>query len=690
VRQAAPAATVSLVLPLRANLTGLERFAREVSTPGSPMYGRFEPVSVLARRFGASPTARARVISYLRAAGATGVSIDVTGLFADATVRAAVARRLFGVRLGELRPGDEAPYVKPTGTARIPAALRSSVTGVIGLSTRPLFDAPRSQVLRRAAWPREAAQPAFAATDTTARSDQATGQGGSGYAQRTGTASGCAAATSQSGFTPNQYLAAYGYSALHSAGIEGQGERVALIEIDGFRYSDLRHFAECFGLAIPAINGYGVGLDHPLAPGAESTLDLEVLDAAAPRLRAIDVYESRPDAVDVLHSLTAPLRNASSRPDVISASLGSCESQTLETIGRAGLRTVEGALALAAATGISVLASSGDDGSSACLTPGGQPLPELAVSYPASSPWVTGVGGTNVTLNAQNQIVSQQVWNDEPVMASAGGGGQSTLFSRPWYQNGFVSGPDRGVPDVSMLADIAPGYEVYCTAPGACGGGWTQFGGTSAAAPLLAGGIALVDQQLRLQGHQDVGLASPLLYELARADPAAGVISDVTVGDNDLGPSIIGSPLGCCTAGPGYDEASGLGSVDVDALAAAAAGEIPRVADVSLELPRQRAPLEAGRIQARVGCSAQCLAGAYASIAIAGTRATITLRSPTYLMQRAGRRLISIVLDPRTRALLRRALARRRRIVATVHGAIYSAGGDLLAQTPGRRLAIAR
>ena len=89
---------------------------------------------------------------------------------------------------------------------------------------------------------------------------------------------------------------------------------MALIEIDGFRYSDLRSFASCFGLSVPRINGYGVGIRHPLAPGAETTLDTEVLTAAAPGLKGIDVYDSLPRASDVLLSLTAPLQNAGPRP----------------------------------------------------------------------------------------------------------------------------------------------------------------------------------------------------------------------------------------------------------------------------------------------------------------------------------------------------------------------------------------
>src|SRR6201996_823386 len=418
--------TIALALPLKADDAGLERFATAVSTPGSREYGQYASVAALARRVGASPATRARVTRYLRGAGATSVRIDVTGLFADATMKIAQAQRLFGTSLSTYRTARATRFVAPSAPTRIPAALHSAVTGVVGLDTQPLFGTPQAMLPSGARWPRTARGPA-----TEHAADE------SGYSERTGAATGCPAATSQSGFTPNQYLTAYGYAPLQSAGLRGQGERVALIEIDGFKYSDLRRFASCFGLSIPAINGYGVGLKRPLAPGGESTLDLEVLDAAAPALKAVDVYESRPSAVDVLRSLTAPLSAAATKPDVISASLGSCEPATLETIGTSGLRTVESSLALAAASGISVLASSGDDGSSACLDSSGEPLPNLAVSYPASSPWVTGVGGTNVSLNAANQIISQEVWNDAPLVVAAGGGGTSGLVHPPSYPTGL-------------------------------------------------------------------------------------------------------------------------------------------------------------------------------------------------------------------------------------------------------------
>jgi subtilase family serine protease len=676
--------TVSLILPLRANIAGLERFATAVSTPSSPLYGQYESIPALARRFGAPAAERSRVLGYLRRAGATGVGVDVTGLFADATLRISRAQRLFGTSLADFRTARAGRFMAPATPTRLPAGLGSSVTGVVGLDTQPLFGTPQTVSRSTVRWLHAAA----AAAPGTEHSDDE-----SGYPQRTGTAAGCSAATSQSGFTPNQYLTAYGYNPLQGAGLEGQGERVALIEIDGFKYSDLRHFADCFDLAVPAINGFGVGLKKPLAPGGESTLDLEVLDAAAPKLSSVDVFESKPSAVDVLKSLTAPLINKSTKPDVISASLGSCEPATLETIGYSGLKVVEGSLAVAAASGISVLASSGDDGSSACLDASGEPLPNLAVSYPASSPWVTGVGGTNVSLDSANQIMSQEVWNDAPLVVAAGGGGLSTLFSRPSYQNGFVVVGHRAVPDVSMLADVAPGYEIYCTATTDCITGkqvspWTQVGGTSASSPLLAGGLALVDQDLRLNGRANLGLANPLLYEIDHSPAAPSVISDVTTNDNDLGTSIIGRPFGCCTAQPGFDYASGLGSVNIAGLAQAAGTLVPKIAGVGLSVPGQRHPVASGHVLARVSCTGRCLMGAYMHLQVGRSGGLITQQSDDYPLTKAGRRTVKIAFDRKTLTKLRSALAHHERITATVYGTILDPTGIIEAQTRGQKLEI--
>jgi kumamolisin len=663
---------LTLVLPLRANVSGLERFANEVTTFGSPRYGEYQPVQTLARRFGASVADRARALRFLRRAGATHVGIDPTGLFANATMTVSLAQRLFATRLGRYEGPRATRFVAPSSGARVPASLGGTVTGVVGLDTRPIFSTPEATV----PW------------NADASSDNHI----SGYGQRSGTAAGCPPALADRGFTPNQYLAAYDYTSLQAAGITGQAERVALIEIDGFNISDVRTFASCFGLPVPAINAYGVGIRHALPPGGEASLDLELLDAAAPGLAGIDVYESQPHASDVLRSLTAPLRNPGHVPDVISASLGTCEPALKLTVGAAGRRAAEGALAMAAASGISVLASSGDAGSSSCVRRSG-PLHLVAASFPASSPYVTGVGGTNVVLSPTNQIIGQTVWNDAPFNLSAGGGALSGLFKRPSYQKGFEHENHRGVPDVSLLADVLPGFNIYCTAADCLSGSaspWIAVGGTSAASPLLAGGLALVDEVLRQHGKQNVGQPNSLLYRIARRYASAGAISDVTTNDNDLGrylPGSLGRPLGCCTAGPGYDLASGLGSVDLGRFAALAESLQPPVAGVSLSFPPQR-PVRRRRLLVKVSCLGRCIAMVTGTVAMSGS--SFGIGSEEKVFAHAGHKTLELRFTPSELSVLRAAVHHHRPVVARVVAEVLDAGGNVEARSLTRQLSITR
>src|SRR6201999_3293659 len=142
-------------------------------------------------------------------------------------------------------------------------------------------------------------------------------------------------------------------------------------------------------------------------------------------------------------------------------------------------------------------------------------LPVQSVDYPGSSPYATAVGGLNMTLGTSNQLRTQQVWNNSPNAFGAGGGGTSLLFGRPWYQSIGGAAAQRSVPDVSMLADDVPGYAIYCTPP-ACAPqptvtpGWQPVGGTSAATPLLAGGIADADQIAGTHPQPAIGLPHPL------------------------------------------------------------------------------------------------------------------------------------------------------------------------------------
>jgi len=661
---APPSQPLQLVLPLRADLTGLQRFALAVTTPGSPQYGQYEPIARLARRFGASAATRARALGYLRRVGATGVKLDATGLFADATLGTGLAERLFAAPLARFRAQDGSRFVQPAGEAatnvRIPAPLRGLVTAVVGLDTRPLAHA--------------AAQPASA------------------YYPANGTQSGCPQGAGTGGFTPNQYLTAYGYDPLQHAGVTGQGQRVALIEIDGFKASDLDTFASCFGLSVPAINSYGVGLSRLLAPGGESTLDLELLGAAAPGLKAIDVYETHADAASTLRALIAPLQSPGRKPQVVSVSLGLCEPLAYLAVGRRALSSVEDALAMGTASGVTFLDASGDSGSADCTAADGTPLDRLSVNYPASSWWVTGVGGTNVVLDRANRIAGQTVWNDAGLApGSAGGGGSSILLNRPPYQKGTVAANHRGVPDVAMLADLAPGYAIYCSSPDCVPKGvsaWQTIGGTSAATPLLAGGFALVDQLLGASGREQLGLVNPLLYEAGRSNAAASFFDDVTVGSNDVGPFIgNGRPLGCCTTTPGYDEASGLGSVNLTQFAQLAVTTAPKIVHVSLSLPRHQRPLAARAVRATVSCTGPCRLAAYADVAIGRGRA-FQVKSRPRSLGSAGRRTVAISFTGKELRRLRSARAHHQRIRAKIFGVILTGYGYVLRQTRGQTLTI--
>jgi kumamolisin len=658
---------IQLVLPLNANLTGLARFATAVTTPGSPQYRDFQSIPVLERRFGAPPGTRRRVAAYLRRAGATAVRIDSSGLFVVATMRRSLAERLFATTLKTIRSTSGQRYTAPAGAASLPRSLHGLVSGVVGLDTRPLS----------------------AAVTHGPRASQPT----SAYDAVSGAPAGCAQGRNSGGFTPNQYLTAYGLTGLHNQGLRGAGERVALIEVDGFRTSDLRTFAGCFSVGVPKLHAFGVGVNHPLAPGPEATLDLEVLTAAAPKLAGIDVYETTADAAGSLQAFVAPLENAGFKPQVISASLGLCERSIREALGQSGINTAEAEFQLAAAGGISLLAASGDSGSADCTENDGTPDDFLNVNFPASSPWVTAVGGTNLHLTAQNTIASEVVWNDTELSpGSAGGGGISELFARPSYQSGTVTASHRVLPDVSMLADIAPGYAVFCTANDCVNGApspWQSVGGTSAATPLLAGGVAVVDQLMRQHERADIGQLNPLLYRIGHSSLVGRVFNDVTQYGNDVGPYIPGNgqPLGCCTAAAGFDAASGWGSVNLSALAAAALVLQPRAANVKLSLPRHQKPVARHQILATVSCSERCALAAFAEISINhGT--PFTAQSKVVQLNSSGRRTVAVKFSAKQLGKLRGALSHHRLVQAFLYGVTVNPQHHILRETSGTLLTV--
>ena len=191
---------------------------------------------------------------------------------------------------------------------------------------------------------------------------------------------------------------------------------------------------------------------------------------------------------------------------IITDSWGLCEP----AVSPAAAAATNSALQLAAVSGITFVAASGDAGAYDC---GG--FRQLAVDDPAAQPFATGVGGTDLRLSASGSR-HEVVWND---ITGAGGGGLSRFWPRPAWQAGAgvsnrFSNGHRQVPDVSLHASAAQhGYPVYCTT-GACGhAGWMTLGGTSASAPLLAGIVADMNSYSLAHGGARLGFANPFLYD---------------------------------------------------------------------------------------------------------------------------------------------------------------------------------
>jgi kumamolisin len=271
-------------------------------------------------------------------------------------------------------------------------------------------------------------------------------------------------------------------------------------------------------------------------------LDLQVVAAAAPGLDEIQVFQSTNGEGEPASSsdrlaattLAAITQAPERRPTIISMSFGGCEASGSK-LQQASL--MEEVLLRAAATGISVFVSTGDQGVTSCrLTIKDQGLEisnahsVVSAGYPATSPWVTAVGGTNLLLDADNAIVEEIVWNSwspvelptygvEVIEIGAGTGGLSAWFAQPNWQRGIMFGEDlsfgsfekaRAVPDVSLLGDSEPGY-AYLN-----GGFWGSVGGTSAASPLMAAGVAVMNQARQATDQPRMGFMNPLIYALGR------------------------------------------------------------------------------------------------------------------------------------------------------------------------------
>ncbi len=385
-------------------------------------------------------------------------------------------------------------------------------------------------------------------------------------------------------YDPGQIQAAYGLPKLYRAGVDGAGQTIVIVDTFGSPTirRDLRVFDKTFGLRPPPSLKIiqPAGKVPPYKPtgdrigsAVETTLDVEYAHTAAPGANILLVETPAAE----VEGTTGFRPIVQAEKYVINHHLGGVISQsfgaTEQTFPSAqALLRLRGAYKDARAKGVTVLASSGDSGATDYKANASSYYLHPVTSWPDSDPLVTGVGGTQLHLNpAGRHIAPDNVWNDtynvpanEQAFGDRGpnplasGGGKSVIFARPRYQDGVKSvvGRARGVPDISMSAACNGAVNVYLSFRG-IPPGWLQLCGTSEASPLFAGIVSLADQ---VAGHP-LGLINPALYQLS-AEHAPGIV-DVTSGNNTVSLTQNGKlhTVKGFTARPGYDLASGVGTV---------------------------------------------------------------------------------------------------------------------------------
>lgn len=428
---------------------------------------------------------------------------------------------------------------------------------------------------------------------------------------------------------PADFAVQYDLNPLYNAGITGSGVTIGIIGAADVDPGAIANYRSFFGLPTGTLNVVIDGSDPTPGSGnwatGESYLDVEVAGAVAPGA-TINLYTAADTSVQSGLLLAAQRAVEDDQATILSTSYGTCEQQ----LGVAGNQFWAALWEQAAAQGQTSFVSAGDSGSAGCddfdLPQAAQS--GLAVNGFSSTPWNVSVGGTDFFYSTYNedsnaqiiqlatfwnlttsnfpqesllQPVPEQTWNDPlglnlydsgvynpgefGASIVAGSGGASKVYGKPRWQSGPAVPVDdsRDQPDVSLFAASGANDSYYpiCVGPVSCvptpPSGYYQLdavGGTSASTPAMAGIMALINQEFGAQGQ-----ANYILYPLATQHPS--VFHDITMSGNDV-PCITGTPdcsastrndntnglltLGHYYANAGYDEATGLGSVDANLL----------------------------------------------------------------------------------------------------------------------------
>ena len=395
----------------------------------------------------------------------------------------------------------------------------------------------------------------------------------------------CQQALQISCYNPAQIQQAYNLPSLYAKGVNGKGATIVIVDPYGSPTisKDLSTFDSQESLPappslriiqpagkVPAFNSHNSDM---VGWATETTLDVEWAHVIAPGAKILLV--ETPGAKE--NGGVSMAQIVTAEKYVIGHHLGGVISQsfvaTEQAVGSSTIESLRGAYTEADSDHVTVVTGSGDSGAAGYESNQSTYYTYPVTMWPASDPLVTAVGGTRLNLNGSgNRGSADTVWNDtysratnELVNGDAGpsplasGGGMSVVFGRPSYQNGIagIVGDHRGVPDISMSAACSGAVNVYASFGGQQAG-WYALCGTSEAAPLFAGIVALADQ---VAGHP-LGLINPALYQMA-AEHLHGLVR-VTSGNNTVTFRQSGSSqtVHGYSAEPHYNLATGLGTIN--------------------------------------------------------------------------------------------------------------------------------
>jgi subtilase family serine protease len=547
----------------------LQELLTAQQNPASPFYHRWLTPDTFAARFGMADEDIAATETWLQSRG---FHVESTGRGHDRITfsgNAGQVQAAFGAELHYYQSEGEIHFA-PQSDLTLPTELASMTAAVLHLSSFR----PKSNIKVQTR-----PQPDFTALSTQAH-----------Y------------------LGPEDVATMYDLKPLYTAAFAGEGQSLAVVGQSFVSLGSSSDVGLFHGNLAPGATGTitsvlvpGSGVEA-ISPGdeLESEIDLEYSSGIATEANIFLVYVGDSQNYDVFDALAFAI--AQNIAPVVSISYGTCESLMSATDLDQGNALFE----QAAAQGQTLIASAGDSGSTACApftSDGLSPTQEQALNvvYPADSPYVTAVGGTQmapgtfaagssqywtsaVNANLINSLLSyvpEVVWNEGSLLDAvvAGGGGASTHFPRPTWQNGapgISSGTYRLLPDIALQASVeSPGFLICSSDPtlgttGSCANGlegtsnkFTIAGGTSFSAPIFAGLIAILNQAEQSTGQGNI---NPVLYGMASNPTSyASVFHDITSGSNACIP---GTPS-CAAPGelgyaatPGYDEATGLGSID--------------------------------------------------------------------------------------------------------------------------------